>query len=68
MATRWEYMAQPLGPRVSDDAIRRANDLGGDGWELVAVQNQAWIFKRALGTPGVRVAHENQHEPVAYHD
>lgn len=41
---RWEYLIEPADPPPDQD---RLNALGGDGWELVAIDPSArYVFKR----------------------
>jgi hypothetical protein len=48
---RWEYTSfDARGTTRSTEAIERANQLGGQGWELISTEdtNGLWIFKRRL--------------------
>ena len=55
-ATRWEYMTLMIGEHLfSAKPEKKLNELGEDGWELVAVRDHAGgmaaeaYFKRPLG-------------------
>jgi hypothetical protein len=37
-AQRWEYACQ----RATEDITRQANDLGAQGWEMVAAAGAGW--------------------------
>lgn len=44
MESRWEYKTEYIGTSASQD---RLNELGGDGWELIAkAEGGQYIFKR----------------------
>jgi hypothetical protein len=58
-AVRWEYNVQKLGPSASLTHCDFLNQLGRDGWELVAFQPSGeraypgegtYFFKRSLPT------------------
>jgi hypothetical protein len=47
MATqRWEYQARNLKKRARKALEKDFNELGGEGWELVAAAEGRAIFKR----------------------
>ncbi len=46
--TLWEYKLLSIGNPLEPDAEMRANALGRQGWELVAIEAGVWIFKREL--------------------
>lgn len=55
---KWEYLweVNPGSSRCDDDMIAALNELGQDGWELVAVSpwgkanvDTAFFFKRRIG-------------------
>jgi hypothetical protein len=58
-AVRWEYNVQKLGPSDSLSSRDFLNELGGEGWELVAFQptgeraypgEGTYVFKRPLAS------------------
>ena len=51
MAPRWEYLRTEHPDLVS---------LGRDGWELVAIQQGEWIFKRPEPDPAERFTLEQR--------
>jgi hypothetical protein len=43
----WEYRVESF--YVEEDPARRANVIGAEGWELVAIdRTEQWIFKRPV--------------------
>jgi hypothetical protein len=49
---RWEYKVWAAGIRasLSDERLQtKLNELGADGWELVAFKGEQFIFKRPVG-------------------
>lgn len=49
MATVWEYKVWAAGVRASlnDDRLTaKLNEIGADGWELIAYKGEQFIFKR----------------------
>jgi hypothetical protein len=49
---QWEYKLVSMGNPLEPDVELRANTIGKQGWELVAIDAGVWIFKR----PGPREA------------
>jgi hypothetical protein len=52
-AERWEYTFvnfrdENASMRYTGDMISDANILGAEGWELVTINSEGWIFKRRL--------------------
>jgi hypothetical protein len=48
---RWEYKVSAAGIRasMSDDRLQAELDkIGADGWELVALNGEQFIFKRPI--------------------
>ena len=46
---RWEYNNVNMWDNFNSNwNVQRANELGQEGWELVAIQSHNWIFKRRL--------------------
>ena len=43
----WEYKLVSMGNPLEPDVELRANVLGKNGWELVAIDAGVWVFKRA---------------------
>lgn len=48
---QWTYMSQRMSPPRNDKWKARWNDIGMQGWELVAVQENFFIFKRPSDYP-----------------
>lgn len=44
----WEYKLISIGNPLEPDTEARANAVGKQGWELVAIDAGVWIFKRPL--------------------
>jgi hypothetical protein len=42
---KWEFT---IVTTVLDNWMRRINDLGKEGWELVSVENETMYFKRKI--------------------
>jgi hypothetical protein len=45
---RWEYTTTNWIPREEDRFVEKANELGRQGWELVAVDGIYTVYKRRL--------------------
>ena len=43
---QWEYKLVSMGNPLEPDVELRANTIGKQGWELVAIDAGVWIFKR----------------------
>jgi hypothetical protein len=43
---QWEYKLVTMGNPLEPDVELRANAIGKQGWELVAIDAGVWIFKR----------------------
>lgn len=46
--TAWQYKLITMGNPLEPQTEARANALGKQGWDLVAIDAGVWIFKRAL--------------------
>jgi D-ribose pyranase len=57
MTTRWQYL------RLSQPPDLEA--LGRDGWELVALRGEEWIFKRPEADPAERFTREQREAALA---
>lgn len=44
----FEYKVERLGQLSITNLQRKLNDLGKDGWELVALEHDCYIFKREV--------------------
>jgi hypothetical protein len=62
---RWTYMAQRMRPPRNDKWKGRWNDVGMQGWELVAVQENFFIFKRPSDYPSAYSAPTSAPTPKA---
>ena len=44
----WEYRLVSMGNPLEPGTEQRANAVGKQGWELVAIDAGVWVFKRRL--------------------
>lgn len=44
----FEYKVERLGQLSITNLQRKLNDLGKDGWELVVLEHDCYIFKREV--------------------
>lgn len=45
---QWEYRSIPVTLDDPDDIYRWLNAMGGDGWQLVTVTGNLWVFIRPV--------------------
>ena len=51
---RWEYKLVSMGNPLEPNVELRANVLGGQGWDLAAIDAGVWVFRRDFGGRPVR--------------
>jgi hypothetical protein len=66
MTQRWEYYVETLRSTDINTLKSYLDDIGEDGWELVAVRNEFYYFKRQKLDRGQIMPDAKSEEPTEF--